>query len=69
MTELIFDHDEIILPKKWVPRAANYIEDLTSNSADLETKDISIYDGKLFLYKISRIYNGNNIYARFKLSP
>lgn len=69
MTELIFDHDEIILPKKWIPRAANYIEDLTSNSADLETKDISIYNGKLFLYKIGRIYNGNNIYARFKLSP
>ena len=69
MTELIFDHDEIILPKKWIPRAANYIEDLTSNSADLETKDISIYDGKLFLYKIGRFYNGNNIYARYKLSP
>lgn len=69
ITEQIFDHDEIILPKKWVPRAANYIEDLTSDSADLETKDISLYDGKLFLYKIDRLSNGGYISARFKLSP
>lgn len=69
MTEPIFDHDEIILPKKWVPRAANYIEDLTSDSADLETKDISLYNGKLFLYKIDRLSNGSYISARFKLSP
>jgi len=35
MTIQIFNHDEIILPKKWVPQAANYIEDLTAYSDTL----------------------------------
>ena len=68
MTIPIFNHDEIILPKKWVPQAANYIEDLTAFSGTLETRDDNLYEGKLFLYKISGT-SSNQIQIRFKLSP
>lgn len=68
MTIPIFNHDEIILPKKWVPQAANYIEDLTAFPETLETRDDNLYEGKLFLYKISGT-SSNQIQIRFKLSP
>lgn len=68
MTVQIFNHDEIILPKKWIPQAANYIEDLTAYSDTLQTRDDNLYDGKLFLYKIAGTSN-NYISVRFKLSP
>lgn len=68
MTLQIFDHDEIILPKKWIPQAANYIEDLTAYSGTLESRDDNLYDGKLFLYKVTGT-SGNNITASFHLSP
>ena len=64
----IFNHDEIILPKKWVPQAANYIEDLTAYSDTLQTRDDNLYEGKLFLYKISG-QSSSQIQVRFKLSP
>ena len=64
--ELFLNNDEIILPKKWIPRVANYIEDLTgSNSSTLITQDDSLYDGKLFLYKVIGTSN-NNISVRFE---
>ena len=68
MTLQIFNHDEIILPKKWVPQAANYIEDLTAYSGTLESRDDNLYDGKLFLYKVTGT-SSNNITASFHLSP
>ena len=68
MTLQIFNHDEIILPKKWIPQAANYIEDLTEYSGTLESRDDNLYDGKLFLYKVTGT-SGNNITASFHLSP
>lgn len=68
MTLQIFNHDEIILPKKWIPQAANYIEDLTAYSGTLESRDDNLYDGKLFLYKVTGT-SSNNITASFHLSP
>ena len=68
MTLQIFNHDEIILPKKWIPQAANYIEDLTAYSGTLESRDNNLYDGKLFLYKVTGT-SSNNITASFYLSP
>lgn len=68
MNSSIFNHDEIILPKKWIPQAANYIEDLTTYTDTLETRDNNLYDGKLFLYKVIGT-SSSQIQIRFKLSP
>lgn len=67
--------NEIILPKKWIPRAANYIEDFTlsnkqSHSNDVyvfTTNDRDTYEGKLFLMRFVKGSSGNDITAKFTL--
>ena len=61
-------YSNMILPRKWIPQAANYIEDLTAYSGTLETRDDNLYEGKLFLYKISG-NSSNTLSVRFKLAP
>lgn len=76
-TNSILEHENLIVPKKWIPQVANYIEDLTNsytfdpnNGYTIVTSDKYLYDGKLFLFKIDTNNNStitNGMTGRFQL--